>query len=554
MHASIEGLVTRSEIARLAGVNRPAVTNWARRHDDFPRPVDSGPAGTGEADRFHVSEVAAWLAMRRIPVNGLRADEPEGTTYGDRFLAFLGGEQGVHPQALLTRLLDDFRGEGSVEQVLDLLIAVTYVVARRGEAPSSPDGSWQAVQQALAEDGIDGSPLGPSRTEGRRYDRFVAYAAGLVAEADWGRDTAVEALDWLIEQRSGTEGRRGNDLVTPAAVRRLMAELVFGSEADGEDEEAEPGLEGRRRTILDPFCRTGEILDTCAAVADRTSQASLFVRGAVGEPADAVLTRMRLVLRDVPHAIETADVPGAWWSGAGERFAGVVSNPPFNQRMEESWDARIFRYGPPPARSANFAWLQLALSALAPGGRAAVLMPNIAVQSASRAERALRAAMVEDGAVEALVALPPQLFGKATSIPVTLWLLRSPTGAAGEVLFVDAASLGSMSGRVRRTLSAADVESVVDVCRRWRSAREGGESFSGEKGFSALVSADTLAARDWLLSPVLHVEAVKPAREGSADGARIGRLIADLARWDERARKADRHADEILSGFEREDT
>src|ERR1700754_3369817 len=49
--------VSTGDIARLGRVGRAAVSNWRRRHDDFPQPV----AGTVSNPRFALSEVEAWL-------------------------------------------------------------------------------------------------------------------------------------------------------------------------------------------------------------------------------------------------------------------------------------------------------------------------------------------------------------------------------------------------------------------------------------------------------------------------------------------------------------
>ncbi|MET9932145.1 N-6 DNA methylase [Streptomyces sp. NPDC006324] len=459
---------------------------------------------------------------------------------------------------MLTRILDALRGENTAESALDLLIALTYTVAALppGELPISGN-AWWTVRQTLAADGVDAAHFGVSSDERRWQERSADFAFHALAAEGWDRDTTIEAFDWLVEQRSGVEGRHGSDLVTPRAVRRLMSELLpvvgdggdsgppFGSDAG----EAVPGDVGVG-AILDPFCRTGEMLDACVAtVRERTPETKLSLRGLSGGEGDAALARMRLTLRDVPHTVDVSDF---WWPEAEQRYAGVVSNPPFNKRAEDLYRyEHSFRYGLPPRHNGNFAWLQLAVSALAPGGRAAVLMPNIAAQSANPAERAIRAAMVEDGVVEALVALPPQLFGKATGIPVTLWLLRSPTGTPGDVLFVDGAALGTMTDRVRRVLSETDIATIVDVCRRWRSARDSGKAFPGQDGFSASVSPGDLAARDWLLSPVLHVSSGSPDAVADA-AAQVGRLIDDLARREEQAYEADMRAGRMLSELARE--
>lgn len=49
--------VTAAEIARLAGVGRAAVSNWRRRHGDFPRPV----GGTSTSPEFALFEIEEWL-------------------------------------------------------------------------------------------------------------------------------------------------------------------------------------------------------------------------------------------------------------------------------------------------------------------------------------------------------------------------------------------------------------------------------------------------------------------------------------------------------------
>ncbi|MFD1669625.1 hypothetical protein ACFSJI_30355, partial [Streptomyces calvus] len=49
--------VTAAGIARLAGVGRAAVSNWRRRHADFPRPV----GGTETSPSFALLEVENWL-------------------------------------------------------------------------------------------------------------------------------------------------------------------------------------------------------------------------------------------------------------------------------------------------------------------------------------------------------------------------------------------------------------------------------------------------------------------------------------------------------------
>src|SRR3954447_7075715 len=63
--------LTAAEISRLAGVTRATVSNWRRRHPDFPQP--SG--GTEASPSYDRRQVEAWLDARgRLPARSARDD------------------------------------------------------------------------------------------------------------------------------------------------------------------------------------------------------------------------------------------------------------------------------------------------------------------------------------------------------------------------------------------------------------------------------------------------------------------------------------------------
>lgn len=69
--------VTLAQIAAYAQVRRPSVSNWRRRHADFPAAVNDGAT----PPEFDTQEVAKWLDRRSIP----HPRDEEATTYGDLF-------------------------------------------------------------------------------------------------------------------------------------------------------------------------------------------------------------------------------------------------------------------------------------------------------------------------------------------------------------------------------------------------------------------------------------------------------------------------------------
>lgn len=57
MKVDTSDLVTAIGIARRAGVGQAAVWNWAKRHDDFPKPVFS----EDRTNLWRWSQVKKWL-------------------------------------------------------------------------------------------------------------------------------------------------------------------------------------------------------------------------------------------------------------------------------------------------------------------------------------------------------------------------------------------------------------------------------------------------------------------------------------------------------------
>lgn len=78
--------VSAAELSRLAGVTRATVSNWRRRHNDFPKPV----GGSDARPLFDLGEVRTWLSEHNItpaesPISELRTliraeATPDGVT------------------------------------------------------------------------------------------------------------------------------------------------------------------------------------------------------------------------------------------------------------------------------------------------------------------------------------------------------------------------------------------------------------------------------------------------------------------------------------------
>ncbi|MFJ6573734.1 N-6 DNA methylase [Streptomyces sp. NPDC091292] len=293
--------------------------------------------------------------------------------------------------------------------------------------------------------------------------------------------TGMGAFQLVWESFSAREGLQSAEFCSPMGLASLAAALVL--------------TPGQKTTVLDPYMRGGEML----AAAYRHIGGA---RGTMyGETLDGRLQAVAsLYLLHLGVRAKLTSTRSDRWPPKGEHGVDVVlTNPPFNMsdapgpgRRTGSWP-----YGSPPQGNDNFAWLQYALGALVPGGRAVVVMPVKAGNSVNAAEREIRRALVLGWAVECVVTVPSHLFS-ATPVPVSLWVLRRVEHPAREgILFVDAQELGTKVRR-RRVLRDSDRDAITAVVRPFLDGElcPDGEYAvrAAERGFSAVVVAREIVA------------------------------------------------------------
>ncbi|MFF4785092.1 class I SAM-dependent DNA methyltransferase [Streptomyces griseorubiginosus] len=526
-----DALVSRSDIARLAGVRRPAVTNWERRHPDFPAPVVP-PTGSAEPEMFRAGEVLEWLAGRTIPSNALQPGEAAGTTYGDRFRAGMGGDRSGNllsaVEQLARRDADRVRGRLRMSDYLYLLLALVYVRSQEEERWSRYVKDPRAAVRDLELAEHAETPL----------TDVVRFLDGIPPAP---RDESRQAFDRLLELLSNMDARGAGEFFTPRSVSHVMGRAL--------------AAQGLAERLYDPFCRTGELLSAYLdAVTERGDQApeAVVVRTPVEELLPVVRMNIKMHGAKAPHVLRGAWAPGRL-DESGDRpgsFDRVITNPPFGSLGP--WPAdppRYWTYG--ATRSREFDWLQYVVSCLAPGGRAAVLMPAGAGFRGS-AERETRTRLIEDGVVECVMALPTQLF-ELTAIQTHIWFLRSPRGRAEQVLFVDGTGLGSMATRARRELSDAEIDRLVRTYTTWRESGTGSREPDGWPGLGRAVDPGEILANDSRLEPALYVREHLPAAGAFDDPSlvrhRLAELSAELDRLHAEARITDGLAEERLRRY-----
>ena len=114
-------------------------------------------------------------------------------------------------------------------------------------------------------------------------------------------------------------------------------------------------------------------------------------------------------------------------------------------------------------------WIQLFYSTLSTQGRAGFVMANSASDARS-SEQELRRQLIEDRAVDVMVAVGPNMFYTVT-LPVTLWFLdrdKKKTLRADKILFLDARHIYRQIDRAHRDWAQGQLGFIANVVRLYR--------------------------------------------------------------------------------------
>ena len=354
----------------------------------------------------------------------------------------------------------------------------------------------------------------------------------LAGEEHKGLDVLGRVYEYFLGKFATAEGKLGGEFYTPRAVVRLMVEML------------EP-FDGR---VFDPACGSGGMFVQAEEFVEAHGggRNDISVFGQEQNPTTWRLAKMNLALRGIEANL------GPEWGDSFHhdhhpdlRADFILTNPPFNVSEwggERLRDDPRWKYGAPPVGNANFAWIQHMLAHLSPSGTMVTVMANGSLSTQQSGEGKIRQNLVEADLVECIVALPSQLF-YTTQIPVCLWFLtRDKSGKArrigrslssrrsrfGEVLFIDARTLGHMVSRINRELSDAVIARVGGTYHAWRGEDGDLKPYEDIAGFCASVTLDTIREHQNVLTPGRYVGSEAPEDDGEPIDEKIARLAAEI--------------------------
>jgi type I restriction enzyme M protein len=282
----------------------------------------------------------------------------------------------------------------------------------------------------------------------------------------------------LVRRFSELSNETAGEHFTPREVIRLMVNLLF---IDDEDALTKPGI---IKTLCDPACGTGGMLSVAEDhLRSLNPQARLEVFGQELNAETYAVCRSDMMLKgqDASHIAYGNSFSQDHF--AGPRFDYLLANPPFGVEwkkveMEVRKEAETkgfngrFGAGLPRINDGSFLFLQHMISKMKRpedgGTRLAIVFNGSPLFSgaAGSGESEIRRWIIENDWLEAVVALPDQLFYN-TGIYTYFWVVtnRKSPERRGKVQLVDAreywVKMRKSLGDKRKEISAVQIDEIT---------------------------------------------------------------------------------------------
>ena len=282
----------------------------------------------------------------------------------------------------------------------------------------------------------------------------------------------------LVRRFSELSNETAGEHFTPREVIRLMVNLLF---IEDEDALTKPGIV---RTIFDPACGTGGMLSVAEdhlRALNPAARLEVFGQELNAETYAICRSDMMLKGQDASHI--------AWGNSfsedghQGARFDYLLANPPFgvawskvedivkSEAATKGFNGR-FGAGTPRINDGSFLFIQHMISKMKPpsegGSRLAIVFNGspLFTGAAGSGESEIRRWIIEHDWLEAVVALPDQLFYN-TGIYTYFWIVtnRKSPERQGKVQLVDArdmfVKMRKSLGEKRKEISSAQLNEIT---------------------------------------------------------------------------------------------
>ena len=271
-------------------------------------------------------------------------------------------------------------------------------------------------------------------------------------------DLLGDAYEYLMRHFATQSGKSKGQFYTPSEVSRIMAKII--------------GINNLKTTaqttVYDPTCGSVSLLLKVAHEVD--SNISLY--GQEKDVSTVNLAKMNCILHNHASARikqgNTLSEP-LFIADNNElkRFDYIVANPPFS---DKDWQTGVniendeygrFKYGTPPTKNGDYAYLLHIIRSLKSNGKGACILPH-GVLFRGNSEANIRTKLIRQGWIKSIIGLPTNLF-YGTSIPACIILIDKENSSSRKSVFIVDASKGFIKDGNKNRLREMDIHKIIDV-------------------------------------------------------------------------------------------
>lgn len=338
------------------------------------------------------------------------------------------------------------------------------------------------------------------------------FSTQTLSVANVPEDELGNAYEYLIKKFADDSGHTAAEFYTNRTVVHLMTQLLAPQAGE---------------SIYDPTCGTGGMLISALDEVKRSGgeYRTLKLYGQERNLITSSIARMNLFLHGVEDfEIIRGDTLAEPKHIEGDRlrqFDVILANPPYSikQWNREAWSSDKWgrnSLGTPPQGRADYAFQQHILTSLTAKGRSAVLWPHGVLFR--NEEQAMRAKMVEQDWVEAVIGLGPNLFYNSPMESCIVICNRKKVAARkGKVIFIDAVSEVTRE-RAQSFLKPVHQQRILTAYK----------TFADVPGLAKVASLAKISANEGNLSIPLYVK-----RNAAISADRNGDAVSLRSAWDQ---------------------
>lgn len=302
---------------------------------------------------------------------------------------------------------------------------------------------------------LNSTRLGSTRS---KQSETIANAIKALAPVDFSNysgDMLGDAYEYLIGQFAMSAGKKAGEFYTPGRISAIMSRVAMNEEHQNK----------RGLTVYDPASGSGSLLLKARYFSKYPDDIQYY--GQELNTTTYNLARMNMLLHDISpnnYTLRNGDtLDEDWPTDEPTDFDVVVMNPPYSAKWSSAKsfldDPRFGPYGKlAPKSKADYAFLLHGYYHLKNTGTMAIVLPH-GVLFRGGAEKTIRKKLLSDGAIDAVIGLPANIFHN-TSIPTTIIVLKKDR-LERDVFFIDASKLYKKE-RAQNTLTDRHVDKIVE--------------------------------------------------------------------------------------------